>query len=39
MNLVIYCVMIVEEVWCDIDGKVDIVVVGVGIGGIIIGVV
>lgn len=29
----------VLEIWEDIDGKVDILVVGVGIGGIVIGVV
>lgn len=38
LNFEIYRKIIVFEIWNDINGNVDIFVVGVGIGGIIIGV-
>lgn len=38
VNLVIYEKIIGFEIWEDIDGKVDVFVVGVGMGGIIMGV-
>lgn len=37
MNLVTYCVIMVEETRCDIDGKADTSALGAGIGGMTIG--